>query len=1257
MHLRLKSIYKAFKQSGASMSSGSSGGGSSGGNMGGKYSNALRSLAEGSDGKDTFSGSNFDQSMASEVAAVLQTASKSMASGKGTPRKRLPDPSPAGMRNVRSTTTPRLPNSRAATDHYFRKTQAEIEAANKAAEAEAEAAAAALLAELDEEQATTANAISKKSKKKKKKKDKKQAEQASAALETTTLLADHTKFASDDQKNLQAQSLPKKKKKGGAAKENDLDEDSSDDEMDFAQLIGGSKRSSAAVEKKKDAVEEKPAPPPPKPKPKSPTPPPPKEEPKPNTDFDTELAVLLADDDEEGLEAFLAKLKGVPGLSAARKTAKKALKKIKEAKQPKKESPQPKAKKDSRSEVTEVKAKSAKSSKKSTVPSSENFTTIVESAPDATNHQLPLLQIVSRTNLGTARTGVSGNASVPASARAECVMHMSPVVVGWVIGKGGSRIKDMMEESGTKIWIDQQSMADNEARVVYVSGKRSCVDNAVRLLKDLVSKAPAAANGSPTTSSAVKDAIDTPITESIEPTKVSTKVASAPASAPMPAAPRVQSVPSMSTAPAIVEPHPSAEVTQPPASFAEATVGASTATMTAQDVLPLTFTNQPPLTSINPNDQNIHTPKSNPMAPPQPMHDARQAPTPLSWDMPIEQMYGSELGPMAPLRPAPQSIVGTLPPEPTYEGMGSNSMLFDSVTTEFACDPRFVALLIGRRGWNVKHIQAESGANINIDQDREPPKIRISGRSEDVRKAEQLVRDVLKYPPAQIHGGEYADIGPFAPEGSDFVMTRSPSIEQVMMNGLFSGPPVASGLGDNLPRRHEHCQSVADMRLVQEKPSSPTSMLRSVPGAPPRSVLPPPPPALADVPAANPMDDMYANREEPMHQYGGPPPPPEGRMNNYSPSHYHERRERQQYEQQAPPPPPQHHQPPSNSGTGSMYGGSPSATRRISEYIPPGGSSGGGSPSSAGRGQSIPEWGQAPRTREYSTLPPFTSDARQVSGGTLPGDEGMINDSFPGEIRDPFPGERPPSSGGLIPEPFSSGDRGYESGFSNTPSHSRQHDSAPPLRPSYPEQVPRHREPQIPSHQRISDAGYGPPSNDYKGTDEYNDGSSGGWEQAHNNLMESGPSWTEPQQTQSQAPSQAPAPATAHQQSNTPINSEPTFHNPFKENPQNLDISTLLSDNKGAPSASNKISDDSIMVDDFFSSLGQTTNDDGLLKALGDVSIAGAGTKNGNNNNNNNSGGRPSYFGNGLLNLDNKSGEDELSSMLNSRLGVYSNKN
>ena len=103
--------------------------------------------------------------------------------------------------------------------------------------------------------------------------------------------------------------------------------------------------------------------------------------------------------------------------------------------------------------------------------------------PSVINQHEPLLRVVSRTqsNAGTtsSRGGSSNSTSVPASARAECVMHMSPAVVGWVIGKGGSRIRDMMEESGAKIWIDQESMGAKEARVVYVSGKRSSVDAAV----------------------------------------------------------------------------------------------------------------------------------------------------------------------------------------------------------------------------------------------------------------------------------------------------------------------------------------------------------------------------------------------------------------------------------------------------------------------------------------------------------------------------------------------------------------------------------------------------------------------------------------------------------------------------------------------------------------------------------------------------------------------------------------------------------
>ena len=169
VHLRLKSIYKAFKQSGASVGPGSGSGGGSGANSGGcksegsgkdgsatggKYSSALRSLAENSsDSPSSKEGySNFDQSMASEVAAVLQTASNSMAgSGGGDSSrrargKRVPandhGTSAGGGRNRLSSRA-----SNAAAERYFRQNQAEVEKAVAAAEAEAEAAAAALLAE------------------------------------------------------------------------------------------------------------------------------------------------------------------------------------------------------------------------------------------------------------------------------------------------------------------------------------------------------------------------------------------------------------------------------------------------------------------------------------------------------------------------------------------------------------------------------------------------------------------------------------------------------------------------------------------------------------------------------------------------------------------------------------------------------------------------------------------------------------------------------------------------------------------------------------------------------------------------------------------------------------------------------------------------------------------------------------------------------------------------------------------------------
>lgn len=714
----------AVSDAGSSASGRNDGHGKDGGSMGGKYSSALRSLLTDSSSdstKDNFS--NFDQSMASEVAAVLQTASNSMADANGADYvdghlrrsrgKRISShdlsPTPGGARNGSSSRA-----SNAAAERYFRKTQAEMEVAAAAAEAEAEAAAAALLAELDEEMACP-NATSKKSKKKKKKKEKTKEVAAVAATETifeSSSFTDNVESAEKDDKFDSSAQMKKSSKKTTLPQKSSrahppIEDDSSDEEMNFEQLIGRTKGSTRPSKKEKtdESSEEKttsPSPTPPKPEP-----PPPQEAASASTaHFDSELAVLLSNDDEVGLEAFLADLKGVPGLGAARKTARKALKRIKEACEPvpsESERPQNqisinlnepafKVEADTKEIKSATKVAPVKLTSGLTPAASDGSatTTATSSYPTnsifISNQHEPLLRVVSKTQStvgANSSRGVASNlASVPASSRAECVMHISPTVVGWVIGKGGSRIRDMMEESGAKIWIDQESMGAKESRVVYVSGKRSSVDSAVRMVKDLVAKAPVAASAA-----------------------ASQGVAPVPASIPA-SAPTIKSTPVPPSLPASPLYPLTLDLSKEPTSFAAAiTSGTSTPN-------PVPLAKQPPA----------------------PMHD---------WSLPAP---GLSFSASPPPQAAPQSV--RLSPKPV--NAGGTSLVSHIVTSELGCDPRFVALLIGRRGWTVKNIQAESGANLRIDQSVDPPKIIISGNTENVRKAEQMVRDVLKYPHAQL---------------------------------------------------------------------------------------------------------------------------------------------------------------------------------------------------------------------------------------------------------------------------------------------------------------------------------------------------------------------------------------------------------------------------------------------------------------------------------------------------------------------------
>eukprot|EP00548_Thalassiothrix_antarctica_P010419 CAMPEP_0194157132 /NCGR_PEP_ID=MMETSP0152-20130528/70785_1 /TAXON_ID=1049557 /ORGANISM="Thalassiothrix antarctica, Strain L6-D1" /LENGTH=792 /DNA_ID=CAMNT_0038865301 /DNA_START=594 /DNA_END=2969 /DNA_ORIENTATION=+ len=73
------------------------------------------------------------------------------------------------------------------------------------------------------------------------------------------------------------------------------------------------------------------------------------------------------------------------------------------------------------------------------------------------------------------------------------------------------------------------------------------------------------------------------------------------------------------------------------------------------------------------------------------------------------------------------------------------------ICEEITCDPRFVPLLIGRRGWNIKQIQDGSGAKVDIDQSVTPRIIIVTGTVESVQDAKRLISDVLAYPHAQLN--------------------------------------------------------------------------------------------------------------------------------------------------------------------------------------------------------------------------------------------------------------------------------------------------------------------------------------------------------------------------------------------------------------------------------------------------------------------------------------------------------------------------
>ncbi|KAL7547296.1 hypothetical protein ACHAWF_016647 [Thalassiosira exigua] len=1208
VHLRLKSIYKAFKQSGASSSS--SGGGSGGSNSsicskadssstggktdsapssttgGSKYSSALRSLAESTGAigdppsKDNFA--NFDQSMASEVAAVLQTASNSMASCSeggeyvdGHPPRRNArgkrgtsahdhSPSPGGGSRHRSSTR----GSGAASERYFRRNQAELEAAAAAAEAEAEAAAAALLAELDEEKASSNVGASKKSKKKKKKKERrKEATAEREAVSEHQQKLENASMESSPRENVKkfsgkddrCSSMQKKKASKKASKNSlrdnapkpPIEEESSDEEMNFERLVAGAKGGSRPPKKSKkedNSEEGKSVAPPPKPNKPEPSPPPIEAAPSaPATtaDFDAELAILLSNEDEEGLEIFLVNLKGVPGLGAARKTAKKALKRIREARRSHDDITPPAAAEQPRDRLAQqgqssgnatshgesgttklaakvglTKAQMAKvattktaAQKQNSRMASANATNTVGSTlfnatsksahPTGTQHE-PLLRVVSRSSIGnsgnsngTSRGGGSSatpassnpsSSSAPSASRAECVMHMSPAVVGWVIGKGGTRIRDMMEESGAKIWIDQESMGAREARVVYVSGRRSSVDVAVRMVKDLVSKAPVAASAAAALGVATAPAHAT--------------VPDRPPPAPKPA-PASMSAPSVTRNPSTAG--TSSTLREQPASFAEAIAGPAAA--------PVPSAAQPVPRTTSPTSQATAKPQQVWAVP---GATSVVAPTPHAAPQSVEVATSSTL--------MSGSVAASTVPDAGAAPLFQES----TIKSELTCDPRFVALLIGRRGWTVKNIQTESGAELDIDQSVDPPKIVISGSAESVGKAERMVREVLRYPQEQLRpNDECIIVG--SSDSSAIGGGGGGSVERDALRNVPDMMPAA-----DVSSTHLHPMALQTTGLRRDVSSSTAPSL---------------------------LDELQI-QQEPSHI-----------QSNFMPGYA-------QY---------QHQQ---TQGGLSLFRESPTTSAgRIPEFLPE---------NSLHRHQSVPpvnmvepssrvqehDWGghhgqhrDHPVQSQYPTLPPFPANQYLFSNPNIATHQHLRRHHSPPED---VPLQRPSSF--AIP-PLSEQHLHFPQNLESTAVHQQTPMPPPPVPPV------------------TASAGI----NDYMS----GGGSSGsdhnviinGWDMPANKAMMGGSTWN-----QGHNPTQQPSFRTQPAPSPPPLSSNPFHHDPPQ--PSHYQHSSAHSPTQPMASSggNNHVSKDSLMVDNMFASLGSSNGDgDGLLNALNSVSLSDRG--------------------------------------------------
>jgi KH domain len=573
VHLRLKSIYKAFKQNTAPHMNGkykSSSSSSSSNNPSSRGRHHPQRLNDDLDFDDPD-----DPDTLFQAAKISAAAATSMYSTTSTNNHRMKP----GLGSTSSSMVDRATRF-------------------KEEKEKADAAAAALLAELEEEEEEN---VKSKNKKKKKKKAKQHI----------------TKTESNEQNN---NNNDDKSDKPNTAEYMDDDDDGSSVEhisgilqikgehLDRKPAAKNYTKSDVTVELEQDEIVDR------------------------GDQLEKDLCNLVATEDIDGLESLMESIKGIPGRAALRKNAKKALKKLRLANSP----PQ-----DNTIENDPTKYSIQPQSLHVPVRVLTPDVPVQQSDPNgylqiiSLIHNKPAAQCATpgsqHTNNAQSRSRSNSLANTNAPLKSECMMHVRPLIVGWMIGKGGQRIRDLMEESGARIWIDQDSMGANDPRVLYISGSRKNVEIAVGLLNELVLK--------------------------------------------------YQPLPST--------PHSRLEKTP----ITEKVITSTSASTT--------------------NGPNIPEP--------------------------------SDGIPALPLKPkmGPTTITNTVSIGATGDSRSRHVL---------TCDPRFVPLLIGRRGWTIKNIQDTTGAKVDIDQSSTPRKITISGNEDNVDKAVRMVQDVLSYPHSQLHG-------------------------------------------------------------------------------------------------------------------------------------------------------------------------------------------------------------------------------------------------------------------------------------------------------------------------------------------------------------------------------------------------------------------------------------------------------------------------------------------------------------------------